>query len=249
MTESGEFIQKHPVSIRITTKKNKGDQWDSKIVEIFTSDNKTKLGEYERIYPSFGEATFCPFQIEDQWYALYSYDYQKTSVMKLPSCEKWCEVEDDEFCPTEHYVPRYRTQVSKEPRKSGDPEDFYKFWVIEGSRDFDGYWEDNKDFNGYEDKDYKYGPIKFLSKGFVSGCYWGDDSSWKIGYLDLSGIPKKKIIKKPYKFGELHLPDGMKLRDAIEFYFYDFDPVAHDKIRITHTSYFNLKDGKNIDDE
>lgn len=50
--------------------------------------------------------------------------------------------------------------------------------------------------------------------GFVSGCVWGDDSSWKVQYLDLSEIDKGKI-KRDDRFGYVELPDKVKLKDAI----------------------------------
>ena len=43
--------------------------------------------------------------------------------------------------------------------------------------------------------------------GFVSGCVWGDDCSWKIQYLDLSQI-EQGIFKREEKFGYLELPGG-----------------------------------------
>ena len=51
------------------------------------------------------------------------------------------------------------------------------------------------------------------SFGFVAGCVWGDDSSWKIQYLDLSKI-EEGILKRTAKFGYIELEDRC-LKDAI----------------------------------
>jgi hypothetical protein len=42
------------------------------------------------------------------------------------------------------------------------------------------------------------------SFGFVWGCYWGDDSSWKVQYLDLSLI-QEGIIMRDDRFGYVEL--------------------------------------------
>jgi hypothetical protein len=43
--------------------------------------------------------------------------------------------------------------------------------------------------------------------GFVWGCYWGDDSSWKIQYLDLHRI-NEGIIVRDERFGYVQLATG-----------------------------------------
>lgn len=52
--------------------------------------------------------------------------------------------------------------------------------------------------------------------GFVAGCVWGDDTSWKIQYLDLTQI-EKGIFKREERFGYLELPDNISLKEAIRF--------------------------------
>lgn len=65
-------------------------------------------------------------------------------------------------------------------------------------------------------KDWEYGWIIFPPDfGFVSGCYWGDDSSWKIQYLDLTKI-ERGIIKREEKFGYIELPSNLSLKKAID---------------------------------
>ena len=76
--------------------------------------------------------------------------------------------------------------------------------------------------------------------GFVAGCVWGDDSSWKIQYLDLSRI-EEGIFTRQERFGYLELPDNMSLKEAIKYDGNDHNP---DYIAITNTMWFNLKTGK-----
>jgi len=40
--------------------------------------------------------------------------------------------------------------------------------------------------------------------GFVWGCIWGDDSSWKVQYLDLSAV-RHGVIHRDERFGYLKL--------------------------------------------
>ena len=40
--------------------------------------------------------------------------------------------------------------------------------------------------------------------GFVWGCYWGDDSSWKVQYLDLSRV-QQGVVRREERFGYVEL--------------------------------------------
>ena len=52
--------------------------------------------------------------------------------------------------------------------------------------------------------------------GFVWGCVWGDDSSWKVQHLDVSGVSEGVILRDD-RFGYLKLATNSKLlpRDFI----------------------------------
>ena len=52
--------------------------------------------------------------------------------------------------------------------------------------------------------------------GFVAGCHWGDDDTWKIEFLDLSEADKG-ILKRDDRFGYIELPDNLTLEQAISF--------------------------------
>lgn len=46
--------------------------------------------------------------------------------------------------------------------------------------------------------------------GFVWGCVWGDDSSWKVQHLDLTGI-QSGVIRRDARFGYVELAtDGYR---------------------------------------
>lgn len=59
--------------------------------------------------------------------------------------------------------------------------------------------------------------------GFVAGCIWGDDSSWKIQYLDLSGAASGVIVRKEM-FGYAEMPRRIaRLADCISLDWYSKD--------------------------
>lgn len=68
--------------------------------------------------------------------------------------------------------------------------------------------------------------------GFVAGCIWGDDTSWKIQYLDLSQI-ENGIIKRDDRFGYIELSDNYLLEQSIDvtdYYVKDEDDEPFIKI-------------------
>ena len=75
---------------------------------------------------------------------------------------------------------------------------------------------------------------------FVAGCCCGDDTSWKVEYLDLSQADKG-ILKREDRFGYIEVPREMTLRDAIDM------GDGEGSIRIAHEETFNLKTGKRYD--
>lgn len=92
--------------------------------------------------------------------------------------------------------------------------------------------EDNDDWNDQ----YKEVAGTF---GFVSGCYWGDDNSWKICYLDLTDL---RNIKIEFKFGYIKQPNNLTLKECIDLE--DYAPSSkynQTSINIAHYDTFNLK--------
>jgi hypothetical protein len=175
------------------------------IVSIYEGDQF--LGSYERLFPALGAATFCPFEHGGRWYALYSADYTTTRVMALPECRDLGGEESDPhgFCPVEYYVPRYRVGTWSSPT-TGQTYQHYEF--------------DNADrfrpAPQTTDTPYEYGPWHFLDTGFVAGCHWGDDASWKVEVLDLSRVAEGIIVRSA-RFGHCEVPHKRSLRETLDF--------------------------------
>lgn len=79
--------------------------------------------------------------------------------------------------------------------------------------------------------------------GFVCGCVWGDDTSWKIQFLDLSKLPEGKFTRDD-RFGYLELAgSASNLGKSIRVsYPYDTDSGAKRwTVHITHEQYFGVR--------
>lgn len=96
-----EFNMPH-VGIESRLMKTAGG-WNYHTVEVFYMGEK--VTEYVRRYDGYVEETFCPFVHNGKEYALFSPDYDRTTVMELPSGERthWNVLEN--FCPVDYYVP------------------------------------------------------------------------------------------------------------------------------------------------
>ena len=79
--------------------------------------------------------------------------------------------------------------------------------------------------------------------GFVAGCIWGDDSSWKIQHLDLSNIEKGKFTRTE-KYGYIAMPNSIqRLSDCISFE--EYDPSDdYNIINITTSIRYDLNSGE-----
>lgn len=166
--------------IKTTPKPNRPGTWDSTIVEVFrreaSSERLEKLCEYVRNYSML--QTFEPFRQGAREYALISRHYQKTAVLDLATGSVVAE-EGDGVSSVDGFCPV----------------GFYvpDWWDINDGRIIPGgkHW----------DTDLEWPVGKF---GFVWGCIWGDDSSWKVQYLDLTGV-HHGVIKRDDRFGYVEL--------------------------------------------
>lgn len=78
---------------------------------------------------------------------------------------------------------------------------------------------------------------------FVAGCYWGDDSSWKIQHFDVSRIDEGIIVRDD-RFGYIELPDHLTLKQAVRVE----DPEeSGGRIRIAIQLDFDLETGGVVD--
>lgn len=155
-----------------------------RVYKVNANKQRRRIARYQRMYPSFFN-TFEPFRQGDKHFALVSVTHPRTSVLDLATGKIIAE-ED-----------RSKTGFC--------PTDFYvpDWWDIHDGSITPGskYWDDSMERpNG--------------SFGFVAGCEWGDDTSWKVQYLDLSRI-SEGIISRDERFGYLELPPRMRLKDAV----------------------------------
>jgi hypothetical protein len=123
--------------------------------------------------------------------------------------------------------------------------DFYvpNPWVASGdpksddTKYTDGHTPE-KEWEKYADEEWHLDELKDTlgHYGFVSGCIWGDDSSWKIRHIDLSRI-KEGIVTEDERYGYVEMPrNKSRLRDAIT--------VEDGTLTMTPTIYFSLATGK-----
>ncbi len=81
--------------------------------------------------------------------------------------------------------------------------------------------------------------------GFVAGCIWGDDTSWKIQYLDLGEI-KSGVLTRKELFGYLAMPEkARRLRECISLDAYD--PPDSPGVVLTAEVGFSLENGKRLE--
>lgn len=213
-----------PFIIECTSIENKPGQWNSSKISIFRDD--ILIGEYLRNYANYAPNTFYPFLIENEWYALYSADYTTTRVMKLHDdrIEDWCGEESSAygFCPVELYVPRYN-------RYSADTDYYVSDTEYATCAEFIA-----------EQEDKNFVEMKYHDFGFLCGCVWGDDTSWKLRYIDLSKVPDKQLEIFD-RFGYWEIPSNMKLKECINMR--GWEP-RHNWIELTRMEHFNLKTGE-----
>lgn len=80
--------------------------------------------------------------------------------------------------------------------------------------------------------------------GFICGCVWGDDTSWKIQFLDLAEA-EKGIVKRDDRFGYIELLGGADtLANSIQIDLdppYKDDPGGHHRVEIACRKDFDLK--------
>ena len=86
----------------------------------------------------------------------------------------------------------------------------------------------------------------YAACGFVAGCVWADDSSWKIQYLDLSQARGGRL-KRDERFGFIRLPAKLSLAEAVSTHTYDPQPDgACQIIAIAVEHDFEVDSGKDV---
>lgn len=223
---------KAPFFARATAVPSRNGCWDVNEVEVIERATDKVLGFYRYRYSHPGR-TFHPFKLRGEWYALYSMDYTATRIMSLPDCKDLGgeEGSNNGFCPVDYWVPApgylkfvhldncpRNTDFTKQcickpqhrklcPLKSDNPP------RISGGYD----WSQclcKEDFAKFNEEHYRHHSLERIH-GFVAGCFWGDDSSWKIQYLDLSRADEG-ILKRDDRFGYIELPANLTLDKAVD---------------------------------
>lgn len=165
--------------------KNKPGQWNSTLCEIYNSKGE-KLGEYIRHYNGFAKETFFWFTQNEKDYALYSGDYNTISVMSLPDC-KPIKLNPDCVSQLQNFCP---VEIYVPRFKDSGP----------GREQLHKAYEEYDNYSG------------FSTLGFVAGCVWGDDSSWKLNLLDLSNIDRGELwyvdnsLQKHWLYRDIPIP-------------------------------------------
>lgn len=182
------------------------NSWECLRIGIFQQkygEEPIQIGSYVRNYSSFYN-TFFPFKHKNgKWYALYSKQYTATRIMELPSCKDLGGENNSAngFCPTGYYVPNYlrRSYYSGKEKE--------KVFYEDDQIPEDDIWKDGWGECNWND-------LKYRDFGFIAGCTWGDDWSWKIQYLDLSEADKG-ILKMSEKFGYIWVHNNLDLKESI----------------------------------
>ena len=240
---------------------NGKNYWKYLNVGVFKVENdvEEQIGEYKRNYSSLYN-TFYHFQKDGKDFALYSPDYTVTRIMELPSCRDIGGEEPSAggFCPTDYFVPTYIEQetswetVSARGKIGGDasirrlnnPSEKDLIKSVE-SRDF--LYQRTDEPCKITTVNRPLTSLTYYDFGFIAGCIWGDDSSWKIQYLDLSQI-ERGIIEREERFGYIELLEGVELKDAVRLSGYN-DESGNYKIHVLIKTMqtFELETGKIYD--
>jgi hypothetical protein len=161
--------------------------------------------------------TFEPFRQGGRNFALISTHYTATSVLDLATGDV----------------------VAGEPPHSNGfcPVGFYvpDWWDVNDGSVFPGsmYWT--------KDKEWPHGEF-----GFVWGCVWGDDSSWKVQYLDLSAVQRGEL-RRDDRFGYVKLASrpGVEAREFIKCWSYE----GGSQVEFATLQNYDLATGKRADIE
>lgn len=220
--------------VATTAIKNGEGAWDYTECKIarHEANRITVIGSYIRRYGNFGKETFAPFTMDGRDFALYSEDYTCTYLMELfdDRFEKIGGEQGDQwgFCPVALYVPKFQLRLHQHGK---DREAKYRNFVHV-------VFDNESEFLEGLDQDETVLLEGSLPVGFVAGCVWGDDSSWKVQAIDLTKAPQGEIVRLGGLMGYKAIPDDRKLNECINFInlysdfieenkLAEFDPVAY----------------------
>lgn len=225
----------------VLEKKDEGfGRYKMGVTEHYEDGTSKVIGTYDRNYSPM--RTFFPFRKGEKILALYSTDYTATRVMEITPGEGIKDLGGEKretwgFCPVEFYVPEvtgYEFEWHSCFQRFGAHEDYtfrrkvtweeFKQSLPAGSVviESDEPRDRKSSFRYFEGDTEIPEPTKTAriiypcNVGFVAGCVWGDDSSWKIQYIDLSQAEQGIIKRDESKLGYVELPNKIHLADAID---------------------------------
>lgn len=114
------------------------------------------------------------------------------------------------FCPVEFYVPDWLTDWDERDEKYGKNARSLEQTIIDCKADYEAGLKEHQQ---YRDEEYDMLRGNF---GVYSGCVWGDDSSWKIRYIDLSQI-SEGVVTTDDRFGYISLQDPLTLDQCTKY--------------------------------
>lgn len=251
-----KLIIPSPYYAEATSYETKPGCWNYNKVNIIERETKKIIGSYERNYSSMYR-TFHPFELKGKWFALYSPKYTATRIMSLPDCKDIGGETPDGFgfCPTDFYVPVlyyikfvHDIGCSQTPcscnvgHLQGCALDVPNPKIMSNG----GYDWDScicKEYRANWHSSHYVWKFPERVHGFVAGCVWGDDSSWKIQHLDLSKADEGIIIRSS-RFGYLELPDENNLCDAIKINCEDPEEFPdYISLKIASAEYYDIITG------
>lgn len=214
--------------------------------EVTIFHNDIEVFKYTRDYSTAFKSIF-PLVRNGKLLVLVSIDYQYVSILDIETKkiigEEPLEVDEDGdkeegFCPVELYIPYYRNIQYISTYKNEDKKWSHLCMVVDETcldENIDKYIKDRV---GGERSEYKISDVMYGDMAFVSGCYWGDDGSWKVQGIKVSEVDKGIIERKEY-FGYIELAGNLSLKESIEVDNCYDHPKQYE---ITHKTTYRYKD-------
>lgn len=185
-----------PYTVKVIEEIDNGPgYWNYTMVGIYK--NEELIYKYQRNYKSLALSTFHPFCIDDVWYALYSKDYQTVHVLNLDTLENIGE-SSEKFCPMDMHIPRVARF-----------EEIFDGKTLTYGITLDGFGDIKEDLKNVVN-------IEYFPIAFVSGCFWGDDSSEKLRMIDLNEAILGNVQVVEGELGYLELWNNSNLKDSID---------------------------------
>lgn len=218
--------EQYTITMEVVSSARKGT-WNSTLIHVL-KDGK-EITSYTRNYPT-AYGTFEPFRKNGRDYALISPHYTKTSVLDLTTGDIIAEeqlgwryqpgeherfpkgLKEEGFCPVGFYVP--------------DWWDLNDGSILPGSH----HWDESEEW-----------PTD-APLAFVWGCYWGDDTSWKVQLLDLSDI-ENGVLTREERFGYIELDSYGDPKEFIRIY---QEPGYGTTITFSVPTRFDLSSGNKL---